>query len=148
MSEINSGRMLLTFVLIVTAVVSVVADWNASHLFNPEWHPHARFHDVAMLNLLCGMCGIGLWLLWRRSSEPEIGVRVAALVPVIFWLAFFYGTWVVPGANLNAMPEEVPRLIFGVPIYINVIIAAANTLLAVTGYLLYRREHACGRTSS
>lgn len=132
------GRILLSVVLVSTAVVSVAVDWNASHLFNPDWPPHARFHDVAMLNLLCGVCVLGLWLLWRRSPEPEIGARVAALIPVIFWSAFFYTTLLIPGTSLSASPEEIPPQILGIPAYPNVIVALISVTLAAVGYWLYR----------
>lgn len=80
----NWGRILITFVLVSDAIVSTAIDWNATHLFNPEWTPHARFHDASMLNLLCGVSIIGIWLIWRQSKEPDVGVKVAALIPVIY----------------------------------------------------------------
>jgi hypothetical protein len=132
------GRILLSVVLVSTAVVSVAVDWNASHIFSPDWVPHARFHDVAMLNLLCGVCLLGLWLLWRRSPEPEIGARVAALIPIIFWSAFFYTTLLVPGTSLNASLKETPPQILGIPVYPNVVIALISVTLALVGYWLYR----------
>ncbi|MBC7973030.1 MAG: hypothetical protein H7Z11_23385 [Verrucomicrobia bacterium] len=131
------GRILLSVVLVSTSVVSVAVDWNASHIFSPEWVPHARFHDVAMLHLLCGVSIIGLWLLWRRSPEPEIGARVAALIPIIFWSAFFYTTLLVPGTSLNASTKEAPPQILGISIYPNVVIALISVILAALGYWLY-----------
>lgn len=132
------GRILLSVVLVATAVVSVAVDWNASHIFNPDWTPHARFHDVVMLHLLSGVCILGLWLMWRRSPEPEIGARVAALIPIIFWAAFFYTTFLVPGTGLGASPDEVPPILLGIPIYPNVLVAAICVSLSVLGYWLYR----------
>lgn len=138
MSREKLGRILLTTVLLDTGIVSTIVDWNSSHLFNPTWPPHARFHDVAMLNLLNGVCIIALWLMWRRSTEPEIGVRVAALVPVIFWGAFFYTTLLIPGTSLRATADEFVPSLAGFPLYPNVIIAAINVVLSVLGYWLYR----------
>lgn len=131
------GRIILSTVLIDTGVVSTAVDWNSSHIFNPTWVPHARFHDIAMLHLLNGVCILALWLMWRRSKEPEIGVRVAALIPVIFWGAFFYGTILVPGTSLKADPNEVLPSIAGIPLYPNVIVALINVVLAGVGYWLY-----------
>jgi hypothetical protein len=132
------GRILLSVVLVCSAVVSVAVDWNASHIFNPDWTPHAKFHDVVMLHLLSGMCIVGLWLLWRRSPEPEIGARVAALIPIIFWAAFFYTTLLVPGTSLSATPEETPPQLLSIPVYPNVVIATICVILAAIGYWLYR----------
>jgi hypothetical protein len=140
------GRILLSVVLVSTAVVSVAVDWNASHIFSPDWVPHARFHDVVMLHLLCGVSLLGLWLLWRRSPEPEIGARVAALIPIIFWGAFFYTTLLVPGTSLNASLKEAPPRILGITTYPNVVIALISVSLAALGYWLYRTGMSSRRT--
>lgn len=132
------GRVLLSVALVGTAVVSVAVDWNASHVFNPEWTPHARFHDVVMLWLLCGISIIALWLLWRQSLEPNIGGTVAALVPIVFWLPFFFMTLLVPGTSLKANPDEVIPSLRGIPLYPNVVTAAICVTIATIGYWLYR----------
>ncbi|WP_375471875.1 DUF6640 family protein [uncultured Nostoc sp.] len=132
------SRILLSIVLVSTAVVSVAVDWNATHLFNSEWHPHAKFHDAVMLWLLSGMSIVALWLLWRRTTEPDIGYTVAMLVPVIFWSPFFFVTLVIPGTSLQADLKEPPPIIGGIPIYPNVVVATVSVILALIGYGLYR----------
>ena len=139
------SRILLSVVLVSTAVVSVAVDWNVTHLFNPEWHPHAKFHDAVMLWLLCGMSIMALWLLWRRSLEPDIGYTVAMLVPVIFWSAFFFVTLVIPGTSLQADLKEAPPIVAGIPIYPNVVIATISVILALVGYGLYRASSEANR---
>ena len=135
------SRILLSVVLVSTAVVSVAVDWNASHIFNPEWHPHAKFHDVVMLWLLSGCSIMALWLLWRRSAEPAIAYTVAMLVPVIFWSPFFFTTLLVPGTSLKADPKEALPVLAGITIYPNVAIAAISVILALIGYGLYRASN-------
>ncbi|HEY9707765.1 MAG TPA: DUF6640 family protein [Oculatellaceae cyanobacterium] len=142
------SRILLSVVVVNTAVVSVVVDWNSSHIFNPDWPPHARFHDVVMLHLLSGCSLIALWLLWRQSAEPEVGFKVATLIPVIFWAAFFYTTLLVPGTGLSATPNEAPPSLAGIPLYPNVIIAAINVMLAAIAYWLYHSQSAARRNPS
>ena len=132
------GRFLLSVVLVATAVSSTAADWNIGHLFNPDWLPHAKFHDFVFLQLLCGVCVLGLWLLWRQSSEPEIGVRVAALIPIIYRSAFFYTTFLVPGTSLSVHPGEAPPQILGIYIYPSVLFSLASIILAIVGYWLFR----------
>lgn len=144
------SRILLSVVLVTTAVVSVAVDWNTTHLFNPDWHPHAKFHDAVMLWLLSGMSIVALWLLWRRSAEPDLGYTVAMLVPVIFWSPFFFVTLLVPGTSLQADLNEAPPRIAGIPIYPNVAVATISVVLALIGYGLYRasRSEPSSRTIS
>lgn len=135
------GRALLTFSLVTGALLSVAVDLNESHPFNPDWPGHARFHDAAMLNLLVGVSALALWLLWRKSTEPAIGEKVAMLVPVIFWSAFFWVTWVVPGTDLAAS-EELHLHLGSIPVYPNVLVAAFFVTTSLVGYRLSRRAAA------
>jgi hypothetical protein len=93
MRKTNTGRWLLSGVAAFTAAGGVLADWNRTHLFNPEWTPHSKFHDAWTILLGVGLGGSALYLLWRRYSEPGLA---AAL------LAQFWGTqaasYAFPGA--------------------------------------------------
>jgi hypothetical protein len=92
------GRRLVTAAVVSSAVGAVGADLNRTHVFNPQWMPHARFHSVAGLTSVVGWSLTGLWLLWRPGSpaERELGLRVAALTPVLSYAPFFLAA-VVPG---------------------------------------------------
>jgi hypothetical protein len=39
------GRILLTLVALVTGLGGYVMDWNETHVYNPHWTPHAKFHN-------------------------------------------------------------------------------------------------------
>src|SRR6185369_182247 len=98
MDRIRVGRVLMTVVLAMTTVASFVLDWSPNHLLNPLWHPHARFHGALLLFMLAGVTGSAIWLLWRRSKEPEVALRLAALLSLSFWTPLFYITSVLPGS--------------------------------------------------
>ena len=90
MDRVKLGKSVISFVIAASAIVSTLVDWNESHLFNPAWHGHAKFHDALMLCLLAGISIVGLWQLWRDSKEPEVGIKIAALIPVTFWTPSYY----------------------------------------------------------
>jgi hypothetical protein len=99
MISIRVARWIMTVVLTATAVLSFLLDWSPNHLLNPLWHPHARFHGALLLFFLAGVSGSGVWLLWRRSSEPAVAIRVASLISLAFWTPLFYITSLVPGST-------------------------------------------------
>jgi len=110
-TRISGLRILLTFVLAATTVASFILDWRANHLLNPLWHPHARFHGALLLFMLAGVSATGIWLLCRKSPEPEVAIRTAALLNLAFWTPLFYVTTVLPSATSWAgSPETDPRL--------------------------------------
>jgi len=132
------GKLVLTFVLVVGAIVSTAVDWNSTHLFNPAWHPHARFHDALFLMLLNGATLIVLWLLWRRSAEPEVAVAVSALFSAAVWTPFFYIEALIPGTSLLAS-NDVPVLRLGsLTLAPNLIVAAVMLFFTLVGYWLAR----------
>ena len=138
MNRSKLGKSILSFVLVVGAAVSTAVDWNTTHLFNPAWHPHARFHDALFLLFLDAASLIVLWLLWRQSKEPEVGLKVAALFAAAAWTPFFYIQALIPGTSLLAA-ENVPVLkVAGMSFAPNLIIAAVLVLLTVIAYWLAR----------
>lgn len=137
MTRRKLAKILLSVLVVVSTLVSVIVDWNSSHVFNPDWHPHGRFHDVMLLTLLVGLVPLLLWLLWRRSPEPEVAVKVTTAILVIFW-GSFYVNLLVPGTSPAAFTGELPPSLFGVPLYPNMVIAAIIIILALVSYWLDR----------
>jgi hypothetical protein len=107
----GAGRQLLRAVAALTAVGGVLADWNQTHLFNPDWPPHARFHDAQTI-LLGSLLGAGgLYSLRRSGGRPGRNLALGALLPSLFWISQA-GSFLFPGAEgLEAeFPEKVPRI--------------------------------------
>ncbi len=104
------GRWLLSGVAGVTAVSPLVADWNRTHVFNPAWPPHAKFHGghTIALGLLLGT--LALWMLWRRPGDERERARDAALVAGVFWAAQALAA-LTPGAAVleHSVREALPR---------------------------------------
>src|SRR5215813_11526713 len=99
MTRIRIARWIMTVVLGVTTIASFALDWSANHLLNPLWHPHARFHGALLLFVLSGVSATGVWLLWRKSKEPEVALKAAGLISLSFWTPFFYITFLLPGST-------------------------------------------------
>jgi hypothetical protein len=111
MKRTGAGRWILSSAATLTAVGGFLVDWNRTHLFNPNWPPHAKFHDAQSI-LLGAFLGVGgLYLLWRRGEHPESDLALGALLPAFFWMAQG-ASFVFPGAEgLEAeFPEKVPQI--------------------------------------
>jgi hypothetical protein len=135
------GKLILSFVLVVGAIVSTAVDWNTTHLFNPSWPPHARFHDALFLMFLDGTTLVMLWLLWRLSTEPAVAVLASSLFSVAVWTPFFYIEALIPGTSLLASPDVPVLRVAGMAIPPNVLVAIVLLLLTLVGYWLARDVH-------
>jgi hypothetical protein len=136
------GKFVLSFVLVVGAIVSTAVDWNTTHLFNPAWHPHARFHDALFLLFLDATTLVMLWLLWRRSAEPAVGIKAATLYSAALWTPFLYIEALIPGTSLLASADVPVLRVAGMVLAPNLIIAIVMLVLTLAGYWLGRDANA------
>jgi hypothetical protein len=135
------GRLFMTLILVTQAVLGFALDWRSNHLLNPLWVPHARFHGALLLFLLAGVSATGVWLLWRKSKEPEVALKAAALISAAFWTPFFYITFLLPSSSPWAgSPKPVPR-IAGHLFYPNIATAGVFLVLIVVACLLCRNQY-------
>jgi len=98
MKQAGEGRLLLISVGAVTTVGGFAADWNRTHLFNPGWPPHTKFHDALSIALGSLLGASGLYLLLRRGKDPQTDLALGALLPSLFWVAQA-ASFAFPGAE-------------------------------------------------
>jgi len=131
------SRLLLSGAAIGTIAGTARADLNRSHVFNPGWPPHARFHSMAGWGSLASSQLLALWLLWRpgqHAGEGEVATKIAALLPAIAWAPFFLAL-ATPGTAVEDEPGHLAR-IAGVPA--NLVPATLIPATCALGYTLHR----------
>ncbi len=127
MNRSSLGKAMLGFAIVATVAIVAIADvFNASHLFNPDWPGHARFHIGMQFTTLVLVSLFSLAAL-RRGQ-----VWASALAPASFWPGLFVA-YLILGTDVYAS-ESLREL--GIPI--NLLLAAV--LLGITGLgaLLYQ----------
>jgi hypothetical protein len=81
------GRWMLVGAAIATLTGGYLTDWNRTHLFNPRWPAHAKFHDAQTI-LLGSLSGGTALLLLRWSNGDRLPrLRAAAGILAMFWLS-------------------------------------------------------------
>jgi hypothetical protein len=128
------AKIVLTGVLAGGALVSFGLDWQNSHLLNPLWHPHARYHAAILLFFDAGVASTGTWLLWRSSREPDVALTTGSLLALAYWTPFFYVPSLLPTASYWAgIPGHEPRFA-GIVFYPNLVAAAAFVAVTILGW--------------
>jgi hypothetical protein len=88
----TAGRVLFSLVAFVTSFGCYFADWNETHIKNPNWPPHARFHNGQTMSMGMGLGLLTLYITWRAGttkSTPEQSLDsafLAALTGSMYWL--------------------------------------------------------------
>lgn len=111
------GRVLLTLIGVFTVTAPYLADWNATHVFNPLWSPHAKFHNAQTLAMAV-LLGVSVLLfVWSRGGRTRTNLLPAVLIASFYWtsqaLAFLYPNvaWtdpnlLRPGQSLSDFPMQ------------------------------------------
>jgi hypothetical protein len=132
----QAGRIVLTVPLALGIIAFVAFQWNTTHVFNPKWHPHARFHAVQLGLFFIALSGIGLWLLWASAISPPTAAWLAAAVPLVFWGGEF-AALLVPGTDPSpdpANPNTFP--ILGAHVHGNLFFSACMMIFSLLGSAL------------
>lgn len=128
--KIGAGRVLLSLTSLTTMAGAFIADWNETHVFNPNWPPHAKFHNGQTMSMGLALGAGGLYSLWGRPRYGTPQLAMATTFASMYWItqasAILY-----PGTAL----VDPPRKRGGQPIII-----AATLGLNALGYLLERRR--------
>jgi tryptophan-rich sensory protein len=116
MRNLKIGRWIISLISVFTIVSPFTAEFNETHIYNPNWSPHAKFHDAQTMLLGALLGGIALFFLWRRERDRSFQFKLAVLFAGLYWFAqmwciFFPGTGFVDPEFANRMPK-----LFGFPL--------------------------------
>ena len=134
-AKLVAARVILTVIAALTIVSPFLADWNATHIYNPLWPPHAKFHNAQTIAMAVLLGLAGLFFIWRRSDDSQPALLAAWIFTALYWvsqsLAFLFPgvAWTDPnlleaGHSLHEFPLQLKG---------DVLLFA---LLALAGWLL------------
>ena len=125
MSRGSIGRALLTLAALFSVGATVGPDLlTPTHVFDPAWPPHARFHAALAAFTAAGNSLVALYLVWSRNDLH--GCRLAAVLIALFWMIFL-GCARLPGVALMAPALELA-------------VAFVPLVLTAVGYWLARTD--------
>jgi hypothetical protein len=138
-SSSNARTWATTIIVHVVAVYMIVVpfafDWNETHVFNPGWTGHAKFHlgHTILMSVLSSLGAI--YLFWRGKDRSA-----AVLLLLVFWMAQA-GAILFPGATFID-PEFVDDMpvILGVRLNQLMIDTVLVGVLSLAGYLSRGRK--------
>ena len=84
------GRILMTLAILGHTVVPPAVDLlTDTHVFNPTWPPHARFHTVWLIGATSSVGVLALGLLWGRFGEGRLQLNLAGALSAIVYGSFY-----------------------------------------------------------
>jgi len=132
--RISIGKVLISASAVLGGVGPYLADWNETHIYNPTWPPHAKFHNAQTMSLGVGLAGTTLLQLWG-PAHTRAAIRTAldgaALSAALYWVTQI-SALAYPGAKAVDPP--------GTSIFPQGVVALPSLALVATGYALERRR--------
>jgi hypothetical protein len=105
-----TAKILITIATLGYSAIPAKFDSDQTHLLNPSWDPHARFHVMWQVSSYVFLAVLGLYLIWTSGTDKWpvwLGAMFACFAYGGFWTAVitmkFYGGSVV--SKVNPVPE-------------------------------------------
>ncbi|WP_420368108.1 DUF6640 family protein [Curtobacterium sp. L1-20] len=135
MSEASLGKILLTVTAVYAGAGPFVFDWNRTHIHNPDWPPHAKFHNAQTMSLGAALSAAALTAIWGNGRWNRNRLTVAAIAASLYWGTQLSAS-AYPGVSMADPPAKTSRL--GPQTYVAAVALVVNAISAV---LEHRRVH-------
>lgn len=97
-------RVLLTVSAAVTGICPYVFDFNESHVYNPQWPGHARFHNGQTMSM--GVF-LGLATIWKTWFDNKDDLLTAGVLASAYYVTMF-SAYYYPGSTGFDSPQDAP----------------------------------------
>ena len=135
MRSISTGRILISLVAVWAAFGSYIFDWNKTHILNPHWPPHAKFHNAQDMLMGTSVGLLALWVIWIKRTDTKLNKMVLATILSSFYWFTQAGALLFPGTALTDPKFRYP----GQPpaqLIVDIVMVAMLT----AGYFLERKR--------
>jgi hypothetical protein len=103
-SQVTGSRVCLTLVAATLGPSCFLADWSETHIFNPNWPPHAKFHNGQTMSMGAMLSLATLYYTWRIDVSPDgDSIKTATVFASLYWITAL-AAWFFPG-SLAVDPE-------------------------------------------
>jgi len=81
-----SSRLLFSFTALFLPIGSHLADYSHTHIFNPKWTPHAKFHTGQTLAFSVVLGVLTLFFAWSETNDLRMTLVATASFASLYWV--------------------------------------------------------------
>ncbi|MGI9330819.1 MAG: DUF6640 family protein [Gammaproteobacteria bacterium] len=89
-------QLFMSLLWVMVAWGPINADFNDTHLFNPDWPPHARMHMMTVFTTAVAAAVFGLYLVWGRTCSRLERLRLSAVLGCLYVLGLIAASLAMP----------------------------------------------------
>ena len=129
-----SSRLIFTVIGVSLPIAAHLADMNRTHIYNPHWPPHAKFHNGQTLSMSLLLGALTIFLAWWPSNNVPATVAAAGGAASLYFVTQSAAILYPNTAYFD--PEFKPQTVRGVPlaVVIDVIYLSAVVVASWLGF--------------
>ncbi|MEA5360858.1 DUF6640 family protein [Amycolatopsis sp., V23-08] len=128
LGKLPIGKVLISLSAVGTLVGSYAADWNETHIHNPTWPPHAKFHNAQTMSMGATLSLASLYHLWK-PGRSRAALESAAIIASLYGLTQLSAKFYPGTASVDPPREDTwPQLKYTLP----------SLGMVLLGYLIQR----------
>ncbi len=132
-----ASRILFTIIALTIPIGSFFADYNATHIFNPHWPPHAKFHGGQTLSMSVLLGLMTMVFAWRKTGDRVSAVIATTGFAALYWIS--QGAAILYPGTAYFDPQFITPNSYPLGIALQGYIEVANLfLIALAGWLALR----------
>ncbi|BFN28172.1 hypothetical protein PSCT_04341 [Pseudomonas sp. SCT] len=93
------AKLIITFGALLYGLGVPLLEINQTHVFNPQWEPHMRLHEVWQLATNSALALLALWLAWARNNISFVAGAVSSRLDAV----------AVHSPGCGEVPRRAPR---------------------------------------
>jgi hypothetical protein len=130
------SRVLFYFVSLYLVVGAHVADYSRTHLLDPRWPPHAKFHDGQTLMFSIFLCALTFYGASVRTQDKTLTLMSTTAFAAMYWVTQALAI-VYPGTAFMDPEFDTPRAyLLGLPAQVTIDIIALCLIALATTYAI------------
>lgn len=114
MQMVLSSRLIFRVIGLTLPLAAHKADMNQTHIYNPHWPPHAKFHNGQTLSMSILLGGLTVFLAWWPSNDVPATVAAAAVAASLYFVT--QSTAILYPNTAYVDPEFKPQTVLRVPL--------------------------------
>lgn len=142
--KFNKPEKIIACIVVFTILIQSYMDLNSTHMTNPLWAPHARFHWSIQYfsSIILHLISLYLLLGNYEGKKSRLSFVFAASAPLLFW-GMFFPALMMPGTS--AWQDGMEPFLFIAP---NVLVAVVICSLTLWAIRLDRLSRLAAKTLS
>jgi hypothetical protein len=136
------GKWLMTIGIGVFTVIPPIVDiLTPTHIFNPNWVPHARFHTMWAIISASSIGALALWFLWRGPAQASVRTHIAGAIGSCVLGSFMLATATMSlyGGSLSDV-KDLRSSVGGVDASLNLVTFGVALMMILAGWRLAARS--------